>query len=74
MEHHSETAYRARIQLALLDHNAYIDQNHKQHIRSQEYQYHRRYSKQICNWDVVKVLEAKDYKYVSELSDKVLKF
>ena len=74
MEHHSDTAYRARIQLAVLDHNAHIDRNPKQHMRSQEYQYHRRYRKQTRNWDVVEVLEAKDYKYVSELSDEVLKF
>ena len=67
-------AYRARIQLAVLDHNDHIDQIPKQHLKSQEYQYHRWYRKQTCNWDVVKVMEAKDYKYVSELSNEVLKY
>lgn len=57
--YHSDMAYRARIQLAVLDHNAHIDRNPKHHLKSQEY---RRYRKQTRSWDVVKVMEAKDYK------------
>ena len=58
----------------MLDHNAHIDRNPKHHTESQDYQYHRRYRKQTRNWDAVKVMEAKDYKYVSELSNELLKY
>jgi len=63
----SDTAYQARIQLAVLDHNAHVNRNAKQHKQTHEYQYYRRYRKQTKHWDVVKVLEAKEYKYIPEL-------
>ena len=72
-----DSAYKARIQLAVLDHNSHVDRNPKQHSHTQNYQYHRRYRKQSRNWDVVKVLEAKEYKYIQyipELSNAILKF
>jgi len=39
----SDIAYWARIQLAVLDHNAHVNHNAKQHKQTHEYQYHRRY-------------------------------
>ena len=58
------TAYRTWIQLAILDHNAQLDHSPKLHSETHAYQYHRRYRKQTCNWDVVQVKQAKDYKYI----------
>ena len=70
----SDAGYRARIQLAVLDHNAHIQRHPRQHGKTHEFQYHRRYRKQTKNWDVVKVMEAKQYKYIPELMDKILKY
>jgi len=67
-------AYRSRIQLAVLDHNAHIDRNPKRHTDSLEFQYHRRYRKQMRNWDAVKVMESKGYTYIKELSNAVLRY
>ena len=58
----------------MLDHNAHIDRNPKYHSLTQDYKYHRRYRKQSRNWDVVQVLEEKEYKYIPELSNAVVKF
>lgn len=69
-----DSAYRARIQLAVLDHNAHISRSPKQHNSSQEFLYHRRYRKQTRQWDVVKVLEAKEFQYIPEMFGEVLKF
>lgn len=55
---HSDSAYRTWIQLADLD-------------QSQSYQYHRRYQKQTHNWDVVKVMQAKDYIYIPKLLKEI---
>ena len=65
------TAYQTRIQLAILDHNAQLDHSPKLHSESHAYQYHRRYRKQTCNWDVVQVMQAKDYKYIPELLKEI---
>ena len=70
----SDTAYRARIQLAVLDHNAHLDRNPKQRGENQGLQYHRRYRKQTCNWDVVKVLDRKEYKYIPELMTEIMTY
>ena len=67
-------AYRARIQLAVLDHNAHIGRNPKCYTDSQEFQYHRRYRKQTKNWDAVKVMESKEYKQITDLSNEVYKY
>ena len=68
------SAYRTRIQLALLDHNAHLDCNPKVHSEHQKYQYHRRYQKQTHNWDVDKVLQAKEYKYIPELLNEIFSY
>ena len=72
VQFYSDTAYRTRIQLAVLDHNAHMDHNAKQHGKSLDYQYHRRYRKQTKNWDAVKVMEAKEYKYIANLIEQIL--
>ena len=69
-----DSAYRARIQLAVLDHNAHISHSPKQHNSSHEFLYHRRYRKQTRQWDVVKVLETKEFKYIPEMFEEVLRF
>ena len=53
----NDSTYRARIQLAVSDHNIPVDRNAKQQKQTHEYQYHRRYGKQTKNWDVVKILQ-----------------
>ena len=58
----SDGAYRSRIQLAVIDHNAHLSRSQRIHIETEAYQYHRKYHKQTKNWDVVRVLEAKEYK------------
>ena len=70
----SDSGYRARVQLAVLDHNAHIGQNPRQYSETREYQYHQLYRKQTKNWDVVKVMEAKEYKYIPELLGEILKY
>ena len=70
----SDTAYCAQIQLAVLDHNAHLDRNPKQRGENQGYQYHRRYRKQTRNWDVVKVLDRKEYKYIPELMTEIITY
>ena len=74
MECYSDSAYRARIQLAVLDHNAHIHRAPKQQAQTLEYIYHRRYRRQTRNWDVVKVMERKEYEYIPELLDMIVKF
>ena len=64
---YSDSAYRARIKFAVLDHNAHVNLVARQHKQTREYQYHRQYRKQTKNWDVVKILEAKEYKYIPDL-------
>ena len=54
-----------------MDHNAHLDRCPKLHSDSHAYQYHRRYRKQTRNWDVVQVMEAKDYKYIPELLKEI---
>ena len=54
IQFYSDTAYRTRIQLAVLEHNAHVKSKHSQSL---DYQYHRRYRKQTKNWDAVKVME-----------------
>ena len=54
-----------------MDHNAHLDGSPKLHSDSHPYQYHRRYQKQTHNWDVVQLMEAKDYKYIPELLKEI---
>ena len=51
-----------------------MDRNAKKHSQSLDYQYHRRYRKQTKNWDAVKVMEAKEYKYIPDLIEEILKY
>ena len=74
MEYCSDSAYRARIQLAVLDHNAHTIRAPKQRADSQGYLYHRRYRKQTRNWDVVKVMERKEFDYIPEMLEVKTKF
>ena len=74
MEYYSYAAYRARIQLAVLDHNAYIHCAPKLQGYTQDYIYHCRYRKQTHNWDVVKVMERKEFEYIPELLEMITKF
>ena len=73
IQFYSDTAYRTKIQLVVLAHNAHINHNTKQHTHGLKYQYHRRYRKQTINWDAEKVIEAKEYKFISDLIEAVLK-
>ena len=74
MEYYSNAAYRARIQLAVLDHNAHIHRAPKLQGDTQDYIYHRRYRKQTRNWDVMKVMERKEFEYIPELLESITKF
>ena len=58
----------------MLDHNAHLDRSPKQRGENQGYQYHRRYRKQTRNWDVVKVLDRKEYKYIPELMTEIMTY
>ena len=62
------------IHFTMLDYNAHIQQHPRQHGETHEFQYHRQYRKETKNWDVVKVMEAKQYKYIPELLDEILKY
>jgi len=66
-----DEAYRTRIFLAVLDHNAHLDCLPKKNQDS-SYQYHRRFCQQTKNWDVVCVLEDKQYKYMSRLLQQII--
>ena len=70
----SDTAYRTRIQLAVLDHNSNLDRSPKLHRNSQEIQHHRKFRKQTHNWDVVKVMQKKQYTYIPEMMKEILMY
>ena len=70
----SDSAYRTRIQLAVLDHNFHVDRTPKLHSKSQELQYHRKFRKQSRNWDVVKVMQKKQYTYIPEMLKEILMY
>ena len=70
----SDTAYHARVQLAVLDHNYHLNRNQRRHSATEAYQYHQRYRKQTKNWDVVKVLQAKEYGCIPDLMNKASQF
>ena len=56
----------ARIQLAVLDHNAHIEQAAAINSKGEQI-YHRKYRKQSKKWDAAPLKDRKDYKYIPEL-------
>jgi len=66
-----DEAYRSRILLAVLDHNSHLSRLPKQNSDS-SLQYHRRFRQQTKNWDVVRVLEKKQYEYMPQLLQQIV--
>ena len=66
-----DETYRTRIYLAVLDHNFHLNRLPKQN-RDCSYQYHRRFRRQTKNWDVVRVLEKKQYDYIPQLLQQIV--
>ena len=66
----SDGTYWARVQLAVIEHNAYLSRS-KMRLR------HTNTTGGIVSrqkWDVVRVLEAKEYNYIPDLMSKILRF
>ena len=63
-------AYQARVQLAVLDHNAHVTREPA--INQQGVSiYHRKYRKQSKKWDVTPMKLAKKYTYIPELISSI---
>ena len=56
----------ARVQLAVLDHNAHVERPTATNSRGEQI-YHRKYRKQSKKWDATPVKDTKHYKYIPEL-------
>lgn len=56
----------ARVQLAVLDHNAHLERAAATNIRGEQI-YHRKYRKQSKKWDAAPLKDRKGYKYIPEL-------
>jgi len=66
-----DEAYRSRILLTVLDHNSHLGRLPKQNSDC-SLQYHRRFRRQTKNWDVVRVLEKKQYEYMPRLLQQIV--
>ena len=58
--------YLARVQLAVLDHNAHTERSVAMNKKGDAI-YHRKYRKQTKKWDVTAVKSTKEYKYIPDL-------
>lgn len=71
IKYYRNEGYLARVQLAVLDHNAHTTRenalNHNGDII-----YHRKYRKQTKKWDVTPTKSKKLYKYIPELMRAIL--
>ena len=56
----------ARVQLAVLDHNAHLERAAATNIRGEQL-YHRKYRKQSKMWDATPLKDRKGYKYIPEV-------
>lgn len=63
--------YHARVQLAVLDHNAHVGREVATNKKGEQI-YHRKYRKQTKKWDVTPTKHMKKYKYATELMDAVM--
>ena len=63
-----QEAYKARIQLAIIDHNFHLGrEKHVGPSGDQPFQYRRVYRKSSKKWDAIPVLEKKSYAYMTTL-------
>ena len=63
-------AYLARVQLAVLDHNAHSERKGAVDNKGEQL-FHRKYRKQSKKWDVTPLKSNKTYKYIPELIQAV---
>lgn len=63
--------YHARVQLAVLDHNAHVGREVATNKKGEQI-YHHKYRKQTKKWDVTPTKHMKKYKYATELMDAVM--
>ena len=65
--------YKARLQLAALDHNFHLTRDQAT-TKAGDKRSHRTYRKRTKQWDVVPIRSAKQYVYMPELQMKMLEF
>ena len=66
--YYREEAYKARVQLAVMDHNFHLGREQRTSPSVPDRcQYRRVYRKSSQNWDAVPVLEKKSYAYLAPL-------
>ena len=63
--------YCARVQLAVLDHNAHADREVAKNNKGEQI-YHRKYRKQTKKWDITPTKQIKEYSYAAELMDAIM--
>ena len=56
--------------MAILDHNAHLERGYARN-KDGDIIYHRKYRKQSKKWDASPSKQKKQYKYISELLDKI---
>ena len=63
-------SYHARVQLAVLDHNAHLDKQHL-HNKDSDHIYSCKFRKQTKKWGTTPTLKKKKYEYIPGLMDDI---